>query len=208
LEKREDQMVRTLIGGLVGGVVLFVMGFIFWGSPLGEIPFTKAGEAQNAAVQTALAQNLTPSGTGTYIIPAHGSAQGAVLYAQGPIATVHFNTQGFSPEDMTMLLPGFILSLVAGLLFAFGLATVAGGRSFSELARMVVLASLAFTGWEYLGSPIFNHYGWGYFIYYFIAEAVAWIAAGLVVAWFVARAPAVERAAEPETVDGPPPTIG
>ena len=37
-------MVRTIIGGLVGGLILFVVGFIFWGSPLGEIPFTRAGD--------------------------------------------------------------------------------------------------------------------------------------------------------------------
>jgi hypothetical protein len=180
-------MVRTAIGGLVGGLVLFVMGFIFWATPLGEIPFTKAGEAQNAAVQQALAQNLTETGTGAYIIPAHSSAQGAILYGRGPIATVHFNTRGFSPDDMSMIVPGLIIALVSGLLLAFGLGAVGGGRRFGELARLVVCASLAFTVWEYLGSPIFNHYGWGYWIYAFVAEAAAWIAAGLTIAWFLPR---------------------
>ncbi|HEX8668636.1 MAG TPA: hypothetical protein VF727_09735 [Allosphingosinicella sp.] len=188
-------MVRTLIGGLVGGVILFVIGFIFWATPLGEIPYSNAGEAQNAAVQTALAQNLTKqdprtgkmSGTGTYIIPAHTSAQGAVLYARGPIATVHFNTNGYSPDDMSMILPGFIVAVIAGLLMSFGLAAVGGGgRSFAATARLVVCFSLAFTVWEFLGSPIFNHYGWGFWIYTFIAESVSFIVAGLVIArWFL-----------------------
>ena len=69
-------MVRTIIGGLVGGLILFVVGFIFWGSPLGELPFTSAGDAQNAAVQLSLTQNLTPTGTGAYIIPAHQTRRG------------------------------------------------------------------------------------------------------------------------------------
>ena len=180
-------MVRTLIGGLVGGLVLFVIGFIFWATPLGEIPFKTAGDPQNAAVQTALAQNLTATGTGTYTIPAHKSAQGAVLYAQGPIATVHFNTRGYSPDDMSMVVPGLILALVTGLLFAFGLHAAGAGRRFGELARLVVLVSLAYTSWQFLGSPIFNHYGWGYWIYAFVAESAAWISAGLVVAWFLPR---------------------
>src|SRR4051812_47393562 len=115
-------MVRTIIGGLVGGLILFVVGFVFWGSPLGEIPFNHAGDAQSAAVQLSLAQNLTQTGTGAYVIPAHQSAEGAVLYARGPIATVYFNTMGYSPDDMSMLLPGLILALVSGLLMAFGLA--------------------------------------------------------------------------------------
>jgi hypothetical protein len=196
-------MARTLIGGIVAGIIIFVLGYVFWGSPLGEIAFRTAGDAQNAAVQTALAQNLTQTGTGAYIIPAHHGAQGAVLYAKGPIATVQFNTAGFSPDDMSMLLPGFIVSLISGVLMALALAAVGGGgRSFANLGRMVVLFSLAFTVWEYLGTPIFNHFGWGYWIYAFVAESVSLIVAGLVVArWFMPRgyvAAAPVAASEPE----------
>ncbi len=188
-------MIRTVIGGLVAGIIIFVMGFIFWATPLGELAYSKADEAQNAAVQQSLAQNLTPSGTGTYSIPAHNSAAGAVLYARGPIATVHFNTRGYSPDDMSALLPGFIVAVVAGLLIAFGLAAVSG-RSFADLARLVVCFSLGFTVWKYLGAPIFNHYGWGYWIYAFIAESIALIVAGLVVAkWFMPHHERVSEAA-------------
>ncbi|HEX9963515.1 MAG TPA: hypothetical protein VGB04_00860 [Allosphingosinicella sp.] len=179
-------MIRTVIGGLVGGIIIFVMGFIFWATPLGEIPYSKADEAQNAAVQAALAQNLTPSGTGAYIIPAHSSAAGAVLYARGPIATVHFNTKGYSPDDMSMILPGFILALVSGLLIALGLGAVGAGRSFASLAQLVICVTLGFTAWKFLGAPIFNHYGWGYWIYAFIVESASMILAGLVIArWFM-----------------------
>ena len=193
-------MARTLIGGVVGGLILFVMVYIFWATPLGEIPFNTATDSQNAAVQTALAQNLTPSGTGTYIIPAHRSPEGAVLYAKGPIATVHFNTAGFSPDDMSMLAPGAILALISGLLMAFGLAAV-GRREFGEMARLVVLFSLGFTVWEYLASPIFNHFGWGFWVYAFIAEASSLILAGLAIAWFLSKSvrmtPAAVERAEP-----------
>lgn len=194
-------MIRTFLGGLVGGVILFVMGFIFWATPLGELPYSRAGDPQNAAVQLALNQNLTPTGTGAYVVPMTQSAHGAILYAQGPIATVFFNTQGYSPDDMSMLLPGFIAALVAGLLMAFGLAAVGGGgRSFASTARLVVLFSLGFCVWEYLASPIFNHFGWTYWIYSFVAESVSLILAGLVIArWFLPRAHQAASAAVPET---------
>jgi hypothetical protein len=204
-------MARTLIGGLVAGLILFAAGYIFWASPLGKIPYSRVSDAQNAAVQTALTQNLVKkdpktgkiSGTGTYIIPEHQSAEGAVLYAQGPIATVHFNTKGYSPDDMGMLLPGAIVALISGLLIAFGLAAVGPGRSFADMARLVILFSLGFTVWEYLASPIFNHFGWGYWIYAFIAETVSLILAGLVVArWFLPSAAAATAARdEPATAD-------
>lgn len=180
-------MVRTVIGGLVGGIILFVMGFIFWATPLSELAFSKAGDAEGAAVQSALAQNLTKTGTGTYEIPYAGTPQGTVLYGQGPIATVHFNTAGFSREDMGMLLPGFIVAVLTGLLMAFGLAAVGGGgRSFAGVARLVVLFSFGFTTWAYLATPIFAHFGWGHWIYSFVAETVSFILAGLVIArWFL-----------------------
>jgi hypothetical protein len=194
-------MARTFIGGLVGGIILFVLGYVFWATPLGDIPYKYAGDAQNAAIQTALATNLTPTGTGTYIVPAHHSAGGAVLYAKGPIATVDFNTAGFSPDDMSMLLPGFIVSLISGMLMAFGLAAVGGGgRSFAGMARLVVLVSLGFTIWVFLGAPIFNHFGWGYWIYAFLAESISLIAAGLVIArWFLPGPRSETAAAAPVT---------
>jgi hypothetical protein len=197
-------MVRTFLGGLVGGVILFVAGFIFWATPLGEIPYSHAGDTQSAAIQLALSQNLTQSGTGTYIIPAHQSAQGAVLYAQGPIATVHFNTRGYSPDDMSMFLPGLILALVAGLLMAFGLAAVGGGgRSFANVARLVILYSTGFTVWEFLATPVFNHFGWAYWIYAFVAETLSLILAGLVIArWFLPRAYVAPVASEAPATEG------
>ena len=200
-------MIRTFIGGLVGGLILFVAGFIFWATPLGEIPYSRATDVQNADVQLALARNLTPTGTGTYIIPAHGSADGAQNYARGPIATVHFNTDGFSPDDMAMMLPGLIVALISGLLMAFGLAAVGGGgRSYAATARLVVLASLAFCAWEFLASPIFNHFGWRFWIYSFVVQSVTWILAGLVIArWFLPAARA-EAAPAPAVEPEPPAT--
>ena len=191
-------MIRTIIGGLVGGIIMFLTGFVFWATPLGEIPFHQAGDSQNAAVQLALSQNLTPTGTGAYMVPAHTTAAGAVLYGQGPVAIVHFNTSGFSPDDMSMLLPGFIAAVVSGLLMAGGLAAVGGGgRRFSSVARLVVLFSLGITIWTILAQPIFSHFGWGYWVYSFVAESTGLILAGLVIArWFLPGA-AVAAAPEP-----------
>ena len=190
-------MIKALLGGLVGGVIMFVAGFIFWATPLGEIPFAQASEPNNAALQIALAQTLTPTGTGTYIVPAHHSAAGAVLYAQGPVAMVHYNTQGFSPSDMSMMLPGFIFAVLSGVLIALALGA-SGAVSFADRARLVVFFALGVTTWTILAQPVFNHFGWGFWIYSFIAESTGLILAGLVIArWFVA-APEAAVPAQPE----------
>jgi len=46
-------MARTLIGGIVAGLIIFVLGYIFWATPLGDIPYKTAGDAQNAAAERA-----------------------------------------------------------------------------------------------------------------------------------------------------------
>lgn len=182
-------MTRTFVGGLVAGVVLFLAGFLFWGTPLADIAYARTDDTHGAAVQTALAQNLTQSGTGAYLIPDMHTAQGTTLYGQGPVALIQYNTSGFPVMDMNMLVTGFIVALVAGVLMAFALAAVGGGgRSFANMARLIVLYSLSFTLWSILAMPVFNHFGWTYWVYSFVSESVALIAAGLAVArWFLPR---------------------
>jgi hypothetical protein len=190
-------MVRTIIGGIVGGVILFFIGFVFWGTPLSEIAFAKANDQEAAAVQLSLAQNLTRGGTGTYVIPTPTTQEGTVLYGRGPIATIHFNTGGFAANDMGMMLPGLAFALVAGLLMSFGIAAVGRENSFSQVARLVVFFSLGMTSWILLAQPIFNNFGWPYWVYFFVTESIAFIAAGLVIArWFV---PAAEAAASEQS---------
>lgn len=193
-------MFRTVIGGLVGGVILFLVGFVFWATPLSEFAYKNAADAEGAAVQLALAQNLSETGTGAYVIPNHNSASGAANYARGPIAIVHYNIAGYSPDDMSMLLPGFLFALAAGLLMAFGLAAVGGGgRSFAGTATLVILYSIGLTLWTILAQPVFNHFGWGYWVYSFIAETSALILAGLVIArWFLPPAREAAPAAPTE----------
>ena len=189
---------RSVIGGLVAGLVLFFIGFIFWGTPLAEMAFSKAGDTESAAVQQALAQNLTPLGTGTYVIPTPSTPQGTEMYGRGPIAMVHFNTGGFAAEDISMMLPGLLFALASGLLLSFGIAAVGRENSFAQIARLVVLFSLGITVWTILAQPVFNNFGWGYWVYLFVSELVALMVAGLVIArWFVPREPAAEPAPEP-----------
>lgn len=185
-------MVRSAIGGLVGGLALYLVGFLFWGTPLANLAFTGVDDAKAAAVQAALAQNLAESGTGTYAIPWPGSGEGTILYGKGPIATIHFVMQGFPAVDTSALLWGLMLALLTGLLIAAALAAIADRvLAFGDRVRLVVLFALAATLYIHLGQPVFNHFGWGYFIYLFVSDFVGLCVAGIVVArWFLPRASA------------------
>ena len=71
-------MVRSVIGGLLGGLAMFIIGFIFWGTPLSAIAFSRADDQTGANLQAALAQGLSATGTGVYVVPDPVTAQGTV----------------------------------------------------------------------------------------------------------------------------------
>jgi hypothetical protein len=184
-------MTRTLFGGVLGGLALYLVGLLFWGTPLSELAFSAVDDSRNAALQSALAQQLTETGTGTYVIPWPATGQGTVLFGRGPIATIHFNTSGFPVVDSNALIAGLILALVTGTIVAAAMAIV-GERvfSFAERARVAILFALAASLYIHIGQPIFNHYGWGYFLYLFASDFIGLSVAGLVIArWFLPRGP-------------------
>ena len=187
-----NAMIRLVIGSILGGLAQFLVGALFWATPLSRIAFSVAGDAQNAQLQTAMAQALTPTGTGTYAIPWPDTQQGTVLHGQGPVALVHFNTNGFPLMNSGELIGGLIMSIVS--IFLLGLALFAIGERVTEFAlraRIVVLTSVATALYFTMALPVFTAYlPWPYFIYSGIAEMLGMMAGGLVVArWFLPIAP-------------------
>jgi hypothetical protein len=182
-------MAKTLLGGVLGGIALYLVGFLFWGTPLSLLAFNRLEEAPSTALQAALAQNLTTGGTGTYLVPATNTAAGSVLYGRGPIATIHFNTGGFALADTSALATGFGLAILTGILIALALGAI-GSRvlDFGSRAAVVLLFTLAITVYTELGQPIFNHYGWGYWVYLFASDFIGLSACGLIIArWFLPK---------------------
>ena len=183
-------MIRLVIGSILGGLAQFFVGFVFWGTPLGKIPFTVASDAANADVQAALARNLTATGTGTYFVPWPDTAQGTTLFGHGPVALIQFNTSGFPMMMTSALVAGLILSIVSTFLLGLALYAVAPRvPEFATRARIVVLVSVATVLYFTLSMPVYNYYmPAGYFIYLAISQLVGLIVAGLIVArWFLPR---------------------
>lgn len=173
-------MVRTLIGGLLGGLAMFMTGFIFWGTPLSALAISRTGDQASANLQAALAQALGTSGTGVYVIPDPATAQGTVLYGRGPVAQVFYNSNGFPVMDSSALIGGLILSLVVGVLIALALRFALS--DFASRARVTILFALAAVLWLHIGQSVFNHAPWGYILYLAFSDFVALAAAGLIAA--------------------------
>lgn len=178
-------MVKVLIGSLVGGVVMFITGFVFWASPLNRLAYSSASEQQSANVQLAMANNLPH--TGRYIVPDPGTPGGTVLYGKGPVATVDYNAAGFSTQGGSWMLGGFLHEVVVAGLIAFTLFGVAGRiADFETRARLVIGFSAAASVLITLSDPIWMHSDWRFSIYNLIACMAMLIAPGLVIArWFL-----------------------
>ena len=166
-------MVRTILGGLLGGFALYIIGFIFWGTPLGALAFHRAPSGASANLQAAMAQALNATGTGVYVVPDPATAQGTVLFGKGPIATIFYNSGGYPVTDGSALIGGFVLALVVGVIVALALRFTAA--DFGSRARVAVL-------WPHVGQAVFNHAPWGYILYLALSDFVGLAAAGLIAA--------------------------
>lgn len=178
-------MGRVIIGAAAAAIAMFIIGFIFYATPLARLGYGSVDNAQAATVQQSLAANL-PS-TGTYAIPGVGTPEQTVMYGQGPIATVHYNSSGFAPMDPAALVGGLVFYFVVALLIGLALVGVSDRvLDFGGRARLVVFFSVAAAAFMHLSEPIFYHHDWGHFIYRFVADAIMLAVAGLIIArWFL-----------------------
>ncbi len=181
-------MVRMIIGAAAAAIAMFFIGFVFFGTPLAKLGMASLDDSQAAAVQQSLAANLPR--TGTYSVPGMDTQAQTNMFSQGPIATVHYNIGGFAAMDTMSLVSGLVLNFVVALLIGLALIGIDGRVSdFASRARVAVIIALAATAFAHLGEPIYWHHDWGHFIYLFVADGLMLAVAGLILAWFLPRAP-------------------
>lgn len=181
-------MPRLLLGGVLGGLAMWLVGFLFWGTPLSLLALSKTDDSATAVLQQALAQHLGPLGSGAYPIPWVGTPTGTQLFGQGPVSMVFFNSNGFANPDTSALIGGLILAIICVLLAGFAMRLVAGAMGFADRLKLVALVAVAVTAYSNLGQPIFNHMPAGYFLYLWLSDVASWVAAGAVLAWALPRA--------------------
>ena len=187
---------RALVGALAASVAMFVLGFVFYASGIQNVAIGDVDNAQAAAVQQALAANLPQ--TGTYSVPDDSTAEQTVMYGQGPIATIHYNSKGFAIGDAGALIGGFVHMFVVALLMALSLLTlsryVTGG---GERIRLFLTAVVGAAVFIHLREPIWFHHDWTYAIYALVADVVTLSVAGLIILKLLPRT-AVEVSRTPD----------
>jgi hypothetical protein len=181
-------MIRTLAGAVAGAVAMFIIGFIFFATPLQRIVVDRLDDAQAAAVQQSLNANVQR--TGTYYVPSPETPQQSVMYGQGGVATVHYNSSGFAADATSSIVGGFLHMLLVSLLLAAGLYVLAQHVSdFRQQVKVLGFGAVAAILFTRLGDPVWAHHAWDYAIYAFLADSIALIAAGVSILKLLPRRP-------------------
>jgi len=173
------------LGSLIAAVVMFALGFVFF-ALLGMMMFDPLSAGTATSVQSALGGALPT--TGTYMVPGDEEA-----FMRGPSAVVQYVAAGELPTMPMAMGMGFVHFLLTALLIGYGLKAVGG--DFSRQARAVIWFGLAASVFMHLGDPIWYGLSWRASLFQFVADAVMFIAGGLVLArWFTStREAAVYR---------------
>jgi hypothetical protein len=170
------------VGSVVAAVVMFALGFVFFGL-LGMAMFDPLDAEAAASAQAALGGTLP--GTGNYAVPLDEEA-----FMRGPAAIIHYVAAGGAPTMPMAMGMGFVHFLLAALLIAYALAAVGG--DFRRQARAVLWFGLAASAFMHLGDPIWYGFAWRQTLFEFVADGVMLIAGGLVLArWFTSERAAV-----------------
>jgi len=188
-------MKAIMIGGLLGGLMMFFWGFVaHMLLPLGDVGLLQATAPQQEAVLATMHDNF-PQGAGIYLLPmdkaawedkAQAKAFGARALAL-PYAFVVYQPQGLDMmNDMSgnlikEALTNLLSALVAAYLVSF--AAVGFGR------RVLLVTLLGVFGWLTNMVGMWNWYRFpGDFVLAGLVEGVVgWLLAGLLIAWSLRR---------------------
>jgi hypothetical protein len=173
-------LARALVGAVAAAVILFILGFVFFATPLHHIAVKSLPDPQAASVQAVLAQNMPE--TGAYAVPSARTADQTTLYGRGPVATVHYNVRGYPVGDGATMVKGLLHMLAVGLLMAAGLYHLSRSiGSSGERLRLLLLGVVGATLFIHLRDPIWFHHSWGYALYLFFADTVSLALAGFAI---------------------------
>ena len=180
---------RVLIAGIVGGIIMFMWGFVAHTA----LPLGKMGVKQipnEDAVISVLKANITEHSL--YFIPGMDMSKDVseaeqdaweAKYKAGPIGVLAFKPTGRDPMGLQHLITEFAFTLLAALLGSFVVAHVTGGY----LMRVLSFFLFGLIGWTSLGASHWNWYSFPkeYSIAEVTIEAVAWLLVGIVCAAIV-----------------------
>lgn len=176
-------MVRTLIAGIVGGIVMFAWGFVsHMLLPVGEMGITT--KWNEAATVAAMKNDLKEPGF--YFFPGASKeemadpakmAEWTERYKAGPRGILIYHPTGEEPMGAKTMLAELGSNILAGIAAAF----VVGWLICSFGGRVLAAGLIGFAGWMSIDVSLWNWYGFPtmYTIGQGIDQVVGWLLSGI-----------------------------
>ncbi len=182
---------RILLGGVLGAVVLFLWGFVYWVHLSGAlVPYKHMTD--EAAVVEVLKENLE-TGIYWFPMPQHDpdatadEKQAAMeayeaIHREGPLGAVIYQAKGREPMEVTVLVRGFVIDFASALLASILLCCACGKRGYAARVAFVfglglfVAVSVHLIAWNFMLNPM------GFTLLKIGDSVVGWLLAGLVIA--------------------------
>jgi len=176
-------MKRIVIGGIVGGIVMFFWGFVAHTFlPLGKMGTSRFTSEE--VMVTALASSAVESGL--YFVPAEpeGELSDDEMTAfmekaeAGPFAFVVYSKDG-TPGMTVQLITQFVSDVLAALLAAFVVSKLS-----TYGARLMGITLMGVFAWLTIGVPYWTWYRFPteFVTAGFLEQVIGWFAAGIVIA--------------------------
>ncbi len=183
-------MKQLLLGALVGGIILFIWGWISW--TILPIHTSSIRNINNEeAVISAMHINMDQKGV--YVFPAMPVVQDQTLqdeylqkYQQGPVGMIIYDPGGSEPMMASQMIVGIIISIISSYLAAWFLSrsTAASSNYFARVAYCGVLGIFVslvshIVNWNWMGYPM------DYTISWVMDAVIGWVLAGFGIAAIV-----------------------
>lgn len=179
-------MLRLGLGAAAAAFLMFMWGFVFWGSGLIDPASHLSAEGETAIADALRAH--TPQ-HGLYFVPdaKNGTPEeAAARMAQGPFAMIYVKPSGATMGDPKVMGLGFahmfVTAVLIGVLLSWVLPATPG---WMDRFKVVVLVGVIATFFAQISTPIWWHHAWGTAGLFAAYDLVSYVIAGAVMAWAV-----------------------
>ena len=188
---------RFPLGVILGGVVVFMWGFVFWTLlPFAQSVIRPIPDEDDSAMATSLKMNVRESGV--YISPKMPTAMDEdsktkweERHRQGPVYMLFYHQDGKEPMSPKVMAIGMGHSIGLAFVGAF-ILLAASPRSYANRVMLIFWAAVFVAVWADVGNAIWWHFPWDYTVLQLAYRIGGGLLLGLVLAAFIQPDPALE----------------
>jgi hypothetical protein len=182
-------MKKLLISAAVGGIVLFIWGWLAWLLPIHTSSILTINNEDS--VITPMQVNMEQRGV--YVFPAMPTTADQAAkdewtqkYQEGPTGMIIYNPEGSNPSNAGQMIIGLIISMISAFFVAWFLSRSTAAAS-SYIARVAycgmlgifVSVSVHMVNWNWMEYPPDYTVGW------IIDTVIGWLVAGVAISAFI-----------------------